>query len=111
MCVNVLSFKTFCLSNLVPSASEVKCIFEACVCVLSQPACFFSWVSFLHTLSEGPFSTLSCVRTSLCLLTGLFMLPLGFNPVSFTPFLLPTGRRDRHQVSAANDNICAAVAF
>lgn len=92
---------------------EVECI-AACVCLCPDLHALFvvSVVFFMHILSEGPFIKRTCVLGPWSVpKTGLFMLHLGFNRFPFTPSLPTGGRRDRHQVSAVNDNICAAVAF
>lgn len=94
------SYPPFCCMNPCTCSSQrwSMCVF------VSWPACFV-WFSFKHILSEGAFQVWSFSQTD------LFMLHLHLNPFPFTR-LLPTGeRRGRHQVSAANDNIFAAVAL
>lgn len=93
-------------------AKYICCCMFVCVCVLTCMLCFYvSLVFYLHILSEGPFSERTCFLLCSFSQTGLFMLLLCFNLFPFTLPLPTEGRRDRHQVSAVNDNVSAAVAF
>lgn len=100
------------LSSLQPLVETLECqliewifSYSMCVCILFCMLCEVS-MSYLHILSEGPFSWKASVQncTSLLQLFRSFsFLASGFFPFTFS---LPTGGgKDRHQVSAVNDNI------